>query len=142
MEHFFLGGVAAGDKLYVVHQENIGSPVFFPEFLIPALPDRLDQFIGECVAFDVNDAVVGIFFMDGVGDGVKQVCFAQTGFAVDKQRIVAFAGRVGHLVRGGVGKLVGGAYDETLKGIFLCAGKKITVMAFSRIRGYFLLTQN
>ena len=66
MEHLFLSGITAGDKLNVVHQENVSAAVFFTEFLIAALTDGLDQFIGEGIAFDIDDFIIGMTLMNGM----------------------------------------------------------------------------
>ena len=65
--------VPAGDELHVVHEEHVGAPVCFPEFGVAALSNGLDQLIGEGVPLDVDNLVIRVVFMDGVGDGVQKV---------------------------------------------------------------------
>ena len=124
MEHLLLGGVPSGDELHVVHKKHVGAPVFLPEFLVASLPDGLDQLIGEGVPLDIDNAVGGKVFVHRVGDGVEQVGFAQTGFPIDEQGIIAFAGGVSHRPGGGMGKLVGGAHYKAFKRIILCPRQK------------------
>lgn len=61
MEHLLLGRVPAGDELYVVHEEHVGPPVFFPKFGVAPLPNGLDQFIGEGISLDVDNFVIRWF---------------------------------------------------------------------------------
>ena len=119
-----LGALAAGDELDVVHEEHVGGAEFLPELLVAALPDGLDQLIGEGVALDVHHPEVGAGGVDFVGDGVEQVGLAQAGLAVDEQRVVALARVFGHGQGGGVGELVGGTYHEALEGVVLGAGEE------------------
>ena len=115
MEEFFLGADLAGDELDVVHQQQVGHPVFFPERRHVAALDGGDQLVGEVVAFDVHDPVGRPGPGDVAGDGVEQVGLAQARLAVDEQGVVG-AGRVlGHGIGGRVGKLVAVAHDEPFK---------------------------
>ena len=66
--------------------------------------------------------------MDPVGDGVEQVGLAQTGFPVDEEGVIAVGGVFGHGQGGGVGKFIGRAHDEALKGIVLGAGHEGAVV--------------
>ncbi len=60
-------------------------------------------------------------------DGVEQMGLAQTGLAVDKQRVIALAGIVCHMEGGVIGKLVGGAHHKVVKGKLLTAHKHILI---------------
>ena len=57
--------------------------------------------------------------MDRVGDGVEQVGLAQTGLPVDVEGVIAVPWIIGHRPGGGMGKFVGGAHHEALKGVLL-----------------------
>ena len=76
MEHLLLAALPAGDELHVVHEEHVGRPVLLPELLVPALPDGLDELVGEGVPLDVDHPVLRVVLVDGVGDGVEQVGLA------------------------------------------------------------------
>ena len=76
----------------VVHEKEVGVAVFFPEFLVAAFPDGLDEFVGKGVTFDVDDAELGVSDVDFVGDCVEQVGFAQAGFSIDEEGVVALSG--------------------------------------------------
>ncbi len=54
---------------------------------------------------------------DVAGDGEEQMGLAQAGAAVKKQRVIKHGRLPGHGQRRRVGKLVGAAYDEALKGV-------------------------
>ncbi len=127
MEHLLHGGVLAGDELHVVHQKDVGGAELLPELLVAALPDGLDELVGEGVALDIDDAVVRVLVVDLVGDGVEQVGLAQARLPVDEEGVVVHGRVVGHRPGGGVGELVGGAHHEPLKGVFLRAGEKALV---------------
>ncbi len=116
MEKFLLGGFLAGDELNIIHQEQVGFPVFAPELDVPAAFDGVDQLVGELVALDVDDVGVRVFLADAVGDGVEQMGLAHAGRAVDEQGIVHLPRRLGHGNGGGVGKPVGRAYHEIVEG--------------------------
>ena len=80
--------------------------------------------------------------MNGVGDGVQQVGFSQTGFSVDKKRIVALSWIVGHCPGGGMGKLIGRTYHKAVEGIFLGAGEKIALLGLFFSGVQFTFRQN
>ena len=63
-------------------------------------------FIGEGISLDVDNFVIRVVFMDGVGDGVQKVGLAQAGLAVDKQWVITLSRIVGHRPGGGVSKFV------------------------------------
>ena len=116
MEKFLLGGFLTGDKLNIIHQEQIRFPVFGAEFDIFTVFNGVNQLVGELVALDVDNVGVGIFLADAVGNGVQQMGLANAGRAIEKQRVV-------HLTRGladgngsGMGKPVGGAHHKIVKG--------------------------
>ena len=71
VEHLLLGGLPAGDELNVVHQKDIRLPVFLPKLLIAALSDGGYQLVGKGVPLDVDDLIVWMVGVDGVGDGVE-----------------------------------------------------------------------
>ena len=142
MEHLLLGRVPAGDELYVVHEEHVGPPVFFPKFGVAPLPNGLDQFIGEGISLDVDNFVIRVVFMDGVGDGVQKVGLAQAGLAVDKQWVITLSRIVGHRPGGGVSKFVGGAHHEALEGVLLGAGEEVVFFRLLLILIQFSLGKN
>lgn len=77
MEELLLGGLLAGDKLDIVHQEEVGIAVFVAEFRVFALLKRLNRLVGELIALDVDDVVVRVAVVDLPGDGVEEVGFAK-----------------------------------------------------------------
>ena len=77
VEKFFLRLFFAGDELHVVHQQDVRITVFIVKFQLFTFANRLDQGVGEIVAFDIDDFGPGIVLADGMGDGIDQVGFAQ-----------------------------------------------------------------
>ena len=124
MEHLLLGGVSPGDELHVVHEEDVGGAVLVPELLVLAGADVSDEFVGEVLPADVDDLIVRVILVDGVGNGVEQVGFAQTGFPVDEEGVVILRRVLCHCQGGGVGQLVGVAHHEAFEGVFLGAWQK------------------
>ena len=55
--------------------------------------------------------------VDGVANGVQQVGLAQTGAAIEEQRVISATRIVGHLTGRRTGQLVGLTFDEILEGI-------------------------
>ena len=116
MEELVLDLLLAGYELHVVHQQQIGFPVFGPEFAAPAGPDQLDELVDEVVALDIDDLGVAVVFADDVGNGVQQVGLAQAGVTVDQQGVVVLGGMLRHRHGGGIGQLVAGAHHEGIEG--------------------------
>ena len=85
MEHLTPGWSPADDELHVVHEEDVGGAVLIPEFLVLAGADVSDELVGKILPPDVDDLVVGVVLVDGVGDGVEQVGLAQTRLPVDEE---------------------------------------------------------
>ena len=65
MEKFFLRLFFAGDELHVVHQQDVRITVFVVKFQLFTFANRLDQGVGEIVAFDIDDFGPGIVLADG-----------------------------------------------------------------------------
>ena len=116
MEKFLLGGFLAGDKLNIIHQEQVSFPVFAAEFDVFAVFDGVNQFIRKLVALDVDNVGIGLFPADAVGNGVEQMGFAHAGRAVDEQGVVHLSGGLGDGNGGGVGEAVRWAYHKIVKG--------------------------
>ena len=82
--------------------------------------DALDDLVDELLGADVeHPGVRAAAAQHGVGDGLHQVGLAEPGGAVDEERVVGLAGRLGGRVRGGGGELVGLADDEGVEGVAL-----------------------
>ena len=121
MEEFLLGLLLAGNKLHVIHQEEVRLAVFFPHFcgFAGAGLDGGHQLVGQIVALDVGNAGVVVISADNVCNGIDQVCLAQAGVAVDQKGVVVLGGVVGNGLGGGIGQLVAGAHHKGLKGKFV-----------------------
>ncbi len=75
-----------------------------------------DHFIGKLVAFDIYDFKKGMLPANFIGDGVKQMGFANTGRTVNKKGIVGLPRIFGHRHRRPMGKAVTGADYEGIEG--------------------------
>ena len=116
MEEFLLGGFLAGDKLDIIHQEQIRFPVFGAEFDVFTVFDGINQLVCKLVSFDIDNVGIGIFLPDAVGDGIQKVGFSHAGRAVDKQWIVNLSRRFAHRNGSRMGEAVGGSHHEIVKG--------------------------
>jgi hypothetical protein len=115
VEELLLNALLAGEKLNVINQQHIRLPVFFAEDDELVVLNGVNILIGEFFRREVRDARA-LFVPDHVlADRVQQVGFAQADSAVEKERIVGFAGRLGHGLGGGAGEIVVVADDERFK---------------------------
>ena len=121
VEKLLLRGLLAGDELDIVYQQQICHAVLHAEVLGAAGADGGDQLIGELLAGNIHDDEVGVGALDLGLDGGEQMGLAQTGAAVDEQRVVGAGGIGRHRLRSSKRKLVGGAFDEVLEGELVVA---------------------
>ena len=117
VEELLLGLGLALQELDVVDQEHVDVAVAPLEPVLPVVADRVDELVGELLAGDVAHLGAGVEAAHVVADGVQQVGLAQPGVAVDEQRVVGLARRLGHRDGRRVGEAVGGADDEGLEGV-------------------------
>ena len=78
---------------------------------------RVDVLVEERLGADVADDVVLVVTVHVVPDGVQQVGLAETRRAVDEQRVVRAARRLGDAQCGGERELVRRALHECLEGV-------------------------
>lgn len=81
----------AGDKVDVIHQQQVLVPVFLAEGVGVPQADGLRQLVGELVALDVDDLIVRMLLLDGVVDGVEKMGFTQAGLSIEEERVVALS---------------------------------------------------
>src|ERR1041385_1640223 len=96
MEELLLNPLLASQELDVVDQQHIRLPVFFAKTDKLIVLDAIDVLIGELFRGDVSDATA--FFMGGhvMADRMQQVSLPQTNTAIEKKRVIGFAGCLGH----------------------------------------------
>ena len=125
MEEFLLRALLAGDELYVVEQQQIDDAILVAEGLHIRLLDCGDQLVGEILALYINNAEFRVRAAQDVRDRVHQMGLAQTGVAVDEQRVVfrsrALRDRIGRRVS----EFVGRADDEPFKGIVIVRRRRL-----------------
>ena len=117
VEELLLGLGLALQELDVVDQQHVDVAVAPLEPVLPVVADRVDELVGELLAGHVAHLGAGVEAADVVADRVQQVGLAQPGVAVDEQRVVGLAGRLGDGDGGGVREPVGRADDEGLEGV-------------------------
>ena len=119
MEEFFLHPVFVAEELNIVDQQDIGGAVFVMETCHIVAVDAVDQVVSEFFTGHINDVVIRMLLFDLVGDGVHQVCFSQTRWTVDEQRIVTLARFFCNCRTGSIGKFVGATHNERGECIFV-----------------------
>ena len=115
VEKFFLGALACGDELDVVHHQDVHGAEAIAEAGHAIEANRGDHFVGEFLRADVGKAQRRIAALERVADRLHQVRLAESHSAVEEQRVVGFRGLLGHGHGGGVRKLVRRADDERVK---------------------------
>ena len=115
MEELLLRLLLAGDKLNIVHQQKIGAAVLCAQLLAAADLNGMNEIVRKVVALDVHDFRFRVFRMQRAADGEKKVRFAETGVAVNEERVIELAGIFRHGNGGGVGVFVRRPYDEVIE---------------------------
>ena len=116
VEELLLGLLAPFQELDVVDQQHIDVAVAPFELGAGVRADRVDELVQERLARHVGDPVVGVVLPDVVSDRLQEMGLAQSGVAVDEQRVVGPTGRLGHRQRRGVGESVRRPDDEGVEG--------------------------
>ena len=116
VEKLFLRTFFTGQELDIVDQQNVRLAVLLPELLRRGRLDGGDDLVGEHFTVHIHNVEIRVIFFDLHLDRIQQVGLAQTGRAIDEQRVVR-TGRVGRNgLRRRIGKLVGWAFDKVFKG--------------------------
>jgi hypothetical protein len=105
-------------ELDVVDQQDIDIAVAALEGGRAVISYRVDEVVGELLAGDVSHLRAGEQASDVVTNRVQQVGFAEPRVAVDKQRVVCAAGRLGHRNGCCVCEAIGRADDEGFEDVF------------------------
>src|SRR5579862_5864356 len=71
VEELLFGGLFAGDKLHVIYQQDVHSPVVSAEGVGRALPDRLDDLVGKSLCRDISNGQP--LLLGRVADRLKQM---------------------------------------------------------------------
>jgi len=104
VEELLLGAVLAGQELDVVDQEHVDRPVLVPDLgHVPGL-DGGDDLVHELLGGHVGDPLLGEALAHLVADRVHEVGLAQAHAAIEEERVVVLAGRVGHRHGRGMGE--------------------------------------
>ena len=117
VEKFLLRPFFTGDKLDIVHQQNIRRAETIAELLVLVGLHGADQLIGKILAGNVQNFLFRVHVVGVMADGVHQVGFAQAHAPIDKQGVVRLGGHFGHSQGHGVGKPVGRTHHKRVKGI-------------------------
>ncbi len=91
VEKFFLSGVLAGNKLYIVHQQDICVAVAVVKFRGGSFLNGINQFICKLIAFDVNNIHAWTVLFDFMANCIQQVGLTEAGVSINKKRIIKFS---------------------------------------------------
>ena len=120
VEELLLGALLALQEVDVVHQQEVHvAPVPPLQLRRGAAVDALDDLVDELLGADEEHPGGRGPLDNGVGDGLHQVGLAQPGGAVDEERVVGLARRLGHGVRRRGRQLVRLPDDEGVEGVAL-----------------------
>lgn len=119
VEDLFLEAFFSGDVLNVIDQQNVGRAIFLAEgFLAVITRPRTHVVVHQVFGSGVEHAEVGIEPNGHVSDGVHEMRFADSGWAIHKERVgsVGLVTRVfGHILRHRHRKIIAWATDERVK---------------------------
>ena len=119
VEELLLRALLVLQELDVVDQQDVDVAVARAELLLPVVTDRVDEFVRELLGVHVADPQLRMHLRGVVGDRVQQVGLAETGVAVDEQRVVGTARRFGDGDGSRMRKAVAVADHERLEGVAL-----------------------
>jgi hypothetical protein len=108
---------AALQELDVVDQEDVDVAVACLEGGAAVVGDGVDEVVRELLARDVSDADAGVERLGIVADRVQQVRLAESGVAVDEERVVRLGRCLSHGDRRCMREAVGLADDEVVEGV-------------------------
>ena len=117
MKELLLHGLLPFQEVDVVDEEEVGFAEAPAEIGRRPILNGGDDLVGELLGADEGDSGLGLSQDDLVGDRLHEVCFAESGVAVDEEGVVDFAWGLGAGVRGGGGELVRLTDDEVVKRI-------------------------
>ena len=115
-QQLLLGAAAPGQQVHVVQEDDVALQQLVGERLQGAGGDGGGDVVDQLVGGAADDVEVGATVQRQVADGVQQVRLADAGLAVEEERVVAGARRLGGTARGGRGHLAAGAGDEGVEG--------------------------
>ena len=118
IEKLLLCAFPPGDKLNVIHHQNINLADSVAKLVGFFLLNRADQFIGEGFACQIKNLRLRVFLQRKVPDRLHQMRFAQPHTAVNEKRIVRVRRILRHCQGRGMGKPVTRTNDKAIKCIF------------------------
>src|SRR5262249_60017856 len=113
------GGVLTGDKLDVVDEPEIHAAVGELELIGTRFPQRGDELGGEGLSGEIGDARRRVLLPEAVADGLEEVGFSESRFAVDEEWVIGAAGGGGDGAGGRMGEAIRAADDEAVEGVLL-----------------------
>ena len=115
MKELLLETFTVLEELDVVDQQDVDVAIAALERRVGVGANGVDELVEERLGGDVAHSVVLVVVVDVVADGVQQVGLAESGRAIDEQRVVRARRRLGDAQGGGEGELVRGSLDERLE---------------------------
>src|SRR3990170_5565720 len=119
VEELLLDPLLVLEELDVVDEEDIVVAVAVLEALDTLLADRVDEVVRERLARHVARGETRRVLTHVPGDRLEKVRLAETGPAVDEERVVRLVGRLGDGERRGMREAVGRADDEGVERVLV-----------------------
>src|SRR3989338_1104656 len=130
VEQFLLCFFGIGDKLDVVHDEDVVLAVLIFEIVRPAASYRIDVVGGEALRRYVQNLHIAAGFFEVITDRLNEMGFAASRRTVYEKRIISEARPLDERFCRGVGELVKGPHDEGIESI-----ARVEVVALVYIQG-------
>ncbi len=136
VEEGFLSLCAALQELDVVDEEDVDIPVSRLKGGAPVVRDGVDEVVRELFARDVSNLDPGIEADRVIADRVQEVGLAESGIAVDEERVVGLGRRLSDGYRGCVSEPVGLADDEVVEGVLRVQARVGSRRGVRRLDGF------
>src|ERR1700730_7993557 len=117
VKKLFLGPLARGNELNVIHHEDVHVPEPVAEGGHAFEADRSDDLIREFLRADVGEAHGRVAPLERMTDRLHQMRFPETHPPIQEQWVIGFRRLLGYGGGRSVRKLVRGAHDERVKGV-------------------------
>ena len=118
VEEFLLRFFFTDDELEIIYNEAVELAEFEIEFVAFAEANRINEIGIEMSDGGIEDFKGRVLLQECIADGLDEVGFAKTRATIQEERVVAVARGIDDAPGSGKGKVVVGADDETIEGVF------------------------
>lgn len=116
MEELLLGLLLPGQKLNIIHQQDVHLPVYSSEFIDGLSSQRCDEEMRELFGRDIDEALPGMQPLDLMGYALYEMGFSEPYASIYEKRIVRGIPRIHrHRLSAGVSQFVARTRDEPVE---------------------------